>query len=162
MAGKEFKKAIRIYADTSVLGGVFDFEFSAASSKFLDQVKMKRFQLVISPVVEEEISEAPRRVQALYQSVAPLAELAPVTEAVVRLQQAYLRARILSSKWARDALHVASASASGCRIIVSWNFRHIVHYKKIALYNAINIREGYFPIGIHTPQEVIEYEKEEV
>jgi len=46
--------------------------------------------------------------------------------------------------------------------MVSWNFRHIVHYDKIALYNAINIREGYSPIGIHTPQEVIEYEKEEV
>jgi predicted nucleic acid-binding protein len=156
------RKALRIYADTSVFGGVFDPEFSAASSRFLDQVGSKRFQLVISPLVEEEISEAPHRVQDLYQSVAPLAELAPVAEAAGRLQAAYLRARIVSSKWARDALHVASASVAGCQIMVSWNFRHIVHYDKIALYNAINIREGYSPIGIHTPQEVIEYEKEEV
>jgi hypothetical protein len=29
-----------------------------------------------------------------------------------------------------------------------------------ASYNAVNVREGYSPIGIHTPQEVIEYEKE--
>ncbi|OGP56869.1 MAG: hypothetical protein A2V67_18380 [Deltaproteobacteria bacterium RBG_13_61_14] len=153
---------MRIYADTSVFGGVFDPEFAAASSLFLDQVKKNRFHLVISPLVEEEISEAPRRVQALYQSVAPLTELAPVTEAAARLQTAYLRARIVSRKWARDALHVAIASAAGCQIMVSWNFRHIVHYDKIALYNAINIREGYSSIGIHTPQEVIEYEKEKV
>jgi hypothetical protein len=43
------KKAIRIYADTSVFGGVFDPEFAAASSLFLDQVKKNRFHLVISP-----------------------------------------------------------------------------------------------------------------
>jgi hypothetical protein len=47
-------------------------------------------------------------------------------------------------------------------MIVSWNFRHIVHYEKIPLYNAINVREGYFPIGIYTPQEVIEYEEEKI
>jgi hypothetical protein len=57
-----------------------------------------------------------------------------------------------------DALHVALATVSGCQMIFSWNFRHIVHYDKIALYNAINVREGFAPISIHTPQEVMEYE----
>jgi hypothetical protein len=31
--------AIRIYADTSVFGGVFDDEFAAASKIFFDQVE---------------------------------------------------------------------------------------------------------------------------
>ena len=42
-------------------------------------------------------------------------------------------------------------------MIVIWNLRHIVHYEKMALYNAINVKEGYRPIGIHTPSEVIDY-----
>ena len=146
--------------DTSVFGGVFDPEFATASSRFLEQARGDKFKLVISPLVEAEISQAPPRVQALYQSVVWLSEMALVAEAAGHLQAAYLRARILSSQWARDALHVANASAAGCQILVSWNFRHIVHYDKIPLYNAINIREGYSPIAIHTPQEVIEYEKE--
>ena len=37
-----------------------------------------------------------------------------------------------------DALHVAVATVSGCSVIVSWNFKHIVNYRKIPLYNAIN------------------------
>jgi hypothetical protein len=38
---------------------------------------------------------------------------------------------------------------------VSWNFKHIVNFKKIPLYNGINLTHGYAAIAIHTPQEVI-------
>jgi len=38
-----------------------------------------------------------------------------------------------------DALHVALASVAGCTMIVSWNFKHIVHFPKIPLYRAINV-----------------------
>ena len=57
-----------------------------------------------------------------------------------------------------DALHVAIATVSGCDIIVSWNFKHIVHYDKIALYNAVNRINGYKDIFINSPAEVIDYE----
>jgi hypothetical protein len=110
--------------------------------------------------VAAEIEGAPKKVQTLYQTVLPLAEMLPITEATRRLREAYLRAKIVTPQWAADALHVAHATVCGCQMIVSWNFRHIVHFEKIALYNAINVQEGYSPIGIHTPQEVIDYEKE--
>ena len=45
-------------------------------------------------------------------------------------------------------------------MIVSWNFRHIVHFDKIRLYNAINLFNGYASIAIHSPLEVIAYEDE--
>jgi len=41
---------------------------------------------------------------------------------------------------------------------VSWNFRHIVHFEKIPLYNAVNVLNGWGHIGIYSPLEVIEYE----
>lgn len=155
------RKPTRVYMDTSVLGGAFDQEFERGSLAFLEQVRAGKFGLVLSAVVEEEMTAAPARVQSLYRSLLPLAEIVATTEAALQLREAYLAAEILPAQWAADALHVALASASGCAMIVSWNFRHIVHYKKIALYNAVNIREGYAAIGIHSPQEVIEYEKEE-
>jgi hypothetical protein len=63
-------------------------------------------------------------------------------EALV-LRDSYLKSNIVSKKYSNDALHVALATTSRCSIIVSWNFKHIVHFEKIALYNAINISEGY-------------------
>ena len=96
----------------------------------------------------------------LYEAISAVAEVVPITEATLLLQEAYLASGVVARQWDVDALHVAYATVSGCQMIVSWNFRHIVHYKKIALYHAINVREGYLPIGIHTPQEVMEYEEE--
>jgi len=46
------RRPIRVYAETSVFGGVFDEEFSKASAEFLEQVRSRRFQLVLSAAVE--------------------------------------------------------------------------------------------------------------
>ena len=59
---------------------------------------------------------------------------------------------------AADALHVALATANRCRLIVSWNFKHIVHFDKIPLYNGVNLINGYDTLSINTPSEVIAYE----
>ena len=41
-------------------------------------------------------------------------------------------------------------------IMVSWNFKHIVHFEKIRGYQGVNLVRGYHTIPIHTPREVIE------
>jgi len=129
----------RIYVDTSVFGGVFDEEFKEPSQKFFEQVKQGLFELVISGVVEGEISDAPDNVRNLYEHMLQYANVVEVTEQSLRLQNAYLNAKVVSKKWADDALHVAVATVSVCDMIVSWNFKHIVHFEKIPLYNAVNI-----------------------
>ena len=58
----------------------------------------------------------------------------------------------------RRALHVALATTNRCRLIVSWNFKHIVHFDKIPLYNGVNLINGYDTLSINTPSEVIDYE----
>jgi hypothetical protein len=45
------KKPMRVYADTSVFGGICDKEFEEASAAFFDLVRASRFRLVVSPVV---------------------------------------------------------------------------------------------------------------
>ena len=71
------------------------------------------------------------------------------------LQQAYLGAHIVGPKWETDVLHVAMATVSGCMAIVSWNFKHIVNFRRIPLYNEVNRANGYGPLAIHTPPEVV-------
>jgi hypothetical protein len=40
-------------------------------------------------------------------------------------------------------------------MIVSWNFKHIVHYDKIRGFNAVNLREGYPLLAIYSPLEIV-------
>ena len=68
---------------------------------------------------------------------------------------AYLSAGVVGPANEGDAMHVAAATVANCDIIVSWNLKHIVHYDKIRGYNAVNLREGYRTLAIHSPKEVV-------
>jgi len=151
----------RVYADSSVFGGVFDEEFMAPSAAFFEQVRSGRFRLVVSPVIQDELAEAPENVRALFKEMLDLSEQVEALAEAAGLQQAYLRARIIGEASMADAMHVALASVSGCRAVVSWNFKHIVHMEKIPLYNGVNMARGYPSIGIYSPMEVIRYAEEE-
>jgi len=149
---------LKVYADTSVYGGAFDPEFQRASRAFFEQVEAGRFRLVASAIVLREVRGAPEEIRRLAGAMLAEGELVDVTAEAVTLQDAYIEAGIVGPASEADALQVACATVTGCQMIVSWNFRHIVHYQKIALYNAINIVQGYSEIRIHSPLEVIEHE----
>jgi len=149
---------IRVYADTSVFGGVFDDIFETASRAFFQQVREGRFQLVISSVVQREIGDAPARVREFFGELAGLADFINSTEEALQLRQAYLNAGIVTAKSAADALHVALATVAKCRLIVSWNFKHIVHFQKIPLYQGVNLVNGYEGINLYSPPQVLSYE----
>jgi predicted nucleic acid-binding protein len=155
------KKQIRVYVDTSVFGGVFDDEFARASKQFFNEVQENRFVLITSEGVREEILEAPQRVQDYFEKMLSYCETVEIGADAYALQEAYLKEGIVSEKYAADALHVALATVSNARMIVSWNFKHIVNFQKIPLYNAVNQLNGYDPIDIYSPLEVIDNEDEE-
>jgi predicted nucleic acid-binding protein len=129
-------KAVRVYIDTSIVGGKFDSEFQKASELFFEQVRENKFHLIISALVREEITAAPANIRKFLDKLIPDATIIDVSEVALRLREAYLKANILTKKNSNDALHVALATVNNCPIIVSWNFKHIVHYEKIALYNS--------------------------
>ena len=151
---------LRVYADTSVFGGAFDEQFAEPSRRFLDQVQAGRLHLVTSAVVRDELEDAPPGVRALFAAVVDVSEVAGITVAAAELQQAYLQHGVVPARWGADALHVAIATVAGCPVLVSWNFRHIVNFRRIRLYNAVNALSGYADIAIHSPLEVLEDEEE--
>jgi predicted nucleic acid-binding protein len=153
---------LRVYADTSVFGGVFDPEFAKASERFFAQVRKGVFQLVVSSIVADELAAAPPQVRSLFDEILPQAEVTPITEEAAELSESYLQHNILAPAWREDAMHVALATVSRCDLIVSWNFGHIVHFDKIPRYNAVNILRGHRPIAIHSPSEVAFDEDETV
>ncbi len=55
-----------------------------------------------------------------------------------------------------EALHARRTHAvARADVIASWNFKHIVHYDKIRLFNAVNLREGYSLVDIRSPMEIV-------
>jgi len=150
---------IKVYADTSVFGGVFDKEFSKPSKQFFKDVESGLFHLVTSAIVQAEIESAPKKVRDFFKQNTILAEIVEISPEILELRQAYLDAKILTIKSLDDAAHVAIASASQCQMIVSWNFKHIVHFDKIPKYNAVNTIKGYGHLDIYSPLEVIRYDE---
>ena len=49
------KRPVKVYADTSVYGGVFDEEFAEASMAFFDVVRTGEYILFVSDVVNQEL-----------------------------------------------------------------------------------------------------------
>lgn len=150
----------RVYVDTSVFGGVFDKLFSEASQAFFAEAARGRFRLVVSAVVRDEIAQAPEDVQDVYRSAVTESEVLAVSDEALHLRDAYVEAGVVGPKWNEDALHVALATVSQCVMIVSWNFKHIVNFRRIPQYNAINAREGYGSLAIYSPLEVTAYDPE--
>ncbi|NNM86767.1 MAG: type II toxin-antitoxin system VapC family toxin [Phycisphaerales bacterium] len=153
--------AIRVYADTSVYGGVFDREFQQPSRQFFSLVRAGRFELVASALVEDELAYAPKDVRHWFDQMQDVTDRVVISTDAIRLRRAYLAAGIVTAKSLTDALHVAIASVSGCSLIVSWNFKHIVHFEKVPLYNAANVLHRWPELEIRSPAEVIEDDQDE-
>ncbi len=81
-------------------------------------------------------------------------------EEVAVLMEYYQKREILDKKFRNDMLHVAIATVNKVDLVVSWNFKHIVHFDKIRQFNAANLEMGYQPLAIHSPKEVTYYEKD--
>ena len=123
---------LRIYVDTSVIGGCLDEEFAEESLRLFESARLGALSLLVSDVVLRELEDAPADVQRLLESLPESAvDSVPLTEEVLRLRDAYVARGIVGSKWMDDATHVAAATVAAADAIVSWNFQHIVRLDKI-------------------------------
>jgi hypothetical protein len=147
---------LRIYVDTSVFGGCFDREYQESSQAFFQLAFDQRIILLISNLVAIELKYAPPEVRQFFFSL-PGAAVESIRRSYesIRLRNLYLNAGVLGPKHLFDADHIALATIAQADLIVSWNFRHMVHPGKIRGFNHINRQEDYPPVDIRTPGEVI-------
>lgn len=149
-------RIIRVYADTSVFGGCFDDEFREASRGFFSCIKEGTFRLVVSETILLELQDAPDNVREVLAGLAPdVLEEVPVTDAVEELRDAYIAAGVLTDGSVLDAEHVACATVADVDFVVSWNYKHLVHYERISGFQGVNLIHGYTAIRIFSPLEVI-------
>ena len=150
-------KKLRIYLDTSVIGGCFDDEFNEYSNKLFETFLSSINIAIISSTTLSELANAPLKVrekvteipQGCYEEIF-------VSSEMNSLADAYIGEKIVTPKYFDDALHIAIATVLKVDLLVSWNFKHIVNFEKISRFNAVNVREGYGHLEIRTPRDVVE------
>lgn len=155
-------KKLRIYVDTSVIGGCYDSEFKVWSEALMEDFRHRRYVPVLSDVTSAEVAPAPEFVQALHRELVALpAEVVSVTNETAALVESYTARSVLGARFINDMLHIALATVAEVDVLVSWNFKHIVRLDKIRLFNAVNMEQGYKALAIYSPREVMSYGAEE-
>jgi hypothetical protein len=81
-------------------------------------------------------------------------EVVKRTDGAKALAQAYIKERIITPKSKADTEHIAIATIAQVDLLVSWNFKHIVNYDRIRLYNAVNLKHGYRMLEIRSPRDL--------
>jgi O-phosphoseryl-tRNA(Cys) synthetase len=113
---------------------------------------------MLSDVIAAEIEDAPENDQSVYAELVTFnAEILTVEESALELADEYQKRGILTQNFYADGLHIALATVAEADLLVSWNFKHIVHFNKIRLFNAVNIEFGFKPLQIFSPREVTPY-----
>lgn len=150
---------LRLYIDSSVIGGYIDDEFEVATRKLFDRIIAKDFDIYFSEVNETELSLAPLRVRELTKLIpADCYKYLELNEEAKKLAETYVAEKALGKASMNDAYHIAIASVNRLDCLVSWNFKHIVNFDKIKLFNSINLKLGFPLIDIRTPLEFLKYE----
>lgn len=146
---------IKVYLDTSVIGGCFDKEFISDSKILIDEIKNGIRKGVVSDITDKEIQKAPLKVVDFYNSFREKLEVLIIKEEIEVLAELYLKEKIITQKYRNDCLHIAYATIYEVDVLVSWNFKHIVNFDKIIKFNKVNLKNGYKSLSIYSPKEVI-------
>src|SRR3989304_6223887 len=146
---------MRIYVDTSVIGGCFDQEFAEWSNKLVSEINTGEKVAVISDLTLQELEKAPLQVRQLIQNI-PIKHLTMIVldEESKALAKRYIQERAISSKHLVDAQLIAMATIHRVDFLASWNFKEMVNVYRIRQYNAVNLKYGYSIIDIRTPKEL--------
>ncbi len=151
---------LRIYIDTSVIGGCLDKEFQNASRQLIDKFKQGEMIAVISELTTLELKDAPQEVLDILREIPEKnIEYVELTEEAVNLARKYLGEGVIGGGKLVDAEHIAIATINRVDVLASWNFRHIVNLQRIRGYNSVNLKYGHPLLEIRSPLEVIAYEE---
>ena len=152
-------RPIRIYVDTSVFGGFFDTEFDKETKLLFNKILNGEFNLIISDLTQNELMKAPENVRNLIIDLnIKDVEVIKISNEEINLATNYVSENVVGKTSFDDCIHIATATINNVDLLVSWNFKHIVNVMRIRGYNAVNIKNGYKPIDIRSPKDLIYYE----
>ncbi|MCL2089196.1 MAG: hypothetical protein FWH14_06910 [Oscillospiraceae bacterium] len=155
-------RVAKIYLETTLFNHFFDVEREAhaATVKLFKEIKAKKYEAYTSLYVTDEIvkSTEPKRSKMLSLITEYDMQVLSFSDEIRALADIYVNENIIPVKYRYDGLHIACATVNDLDYIFSLNFKHINKVKTKTMTSAINIREGYRPVIIASPLEVVDDE----
>jgi len=152
---------VRYYIDTSVFGGYFDEEFEFITKLLFEVIFKENVTILYSEMTETEMENAPQGIKDFIIGLPrSLIEFIEITPEAIDLADKYITEKVVGKTSRDDCIHIALATINKADVLISWNFKHIVNYRRIRGYNSVNLKFGYQMLEIRSPQEMINYENE--
>ena len=156
-------RVAKIYLETTMFNYYFDKdrESHADTVKLFEEIKSNKYEAYTSTYVTDELNAAdePKRSQMLSLVKKYNIVVLRNNEEAELLADIYVNDGVIPVKYRYDGLHIAIAAIYDLDYIFSLNFQHINKLKTKMMTSNINIRQGYKPIYICSPMEVVEYEE---
>jgi len=147
---------MKVYADTSTIGGCFDIEFKEWSLALFVEYQQGAKRIMLSDLTIQELEFARDEIRFKLNEIPKVQVISiGVNDEAIKLAETYINEGALTNKSYNDALHIALATINNADVLASWNFKHIVNINRIRLYNSINLKLGYKMIEIRTPREIL-------
>jgi len=159
-------KKTKIYLDTSVISHLDAPETPEKMEDTLllwGKLKDGKYEVVLSEVVFAELAKCSEPKKSKLDNFLRQIQYERVesSDEVVALASKFVDFGILKQKSFNDCRHIAAALLSGCEIVVSWNFKHMVCAKTVRGVREIAAKGGYNDIMIFTPSTLIEEPEDE-
>ena len=102
---------MRIYIDTSVVGGCFDEEFKDSTQRLFKRLEDNEVKFVISDLLELELIQAPKHVsELLLKYPTDKFERIELTQETVDLADKYISEKVVGRTSLEDCRHIALAT----------------------------------------------------
>ena len=155
----------KIYLDTSVISHLDapdTPEKMKETVRLWNKLQRGEYEVVLSWVVFDELDKCQEPKKSYLAAAVQEINYVRVehTGEANALANRFIELGILKEKSLEDCLHIASALMSGCDIIVSWNFKHVVNPKTIKGAKVVAAAEGYRDIMICSPTMLVESDNE--
>ena len=140
-------------------GGYFDVEFADTTKELFKEIIDEHIIILYSEMTESELVNAPAKIKNFVKNLSSdFIEYIEISEESIILADKYISENIVGKTSRDDCIHIALATINRADVLISWNFKHIVNFKRIHGYNSVNLKYGYPTIEIRSPKEMVNYE----
>jgi len=151
----------KIYLETTLFNYFFDTDRDGHSDtvKLFKEIQAGKYEAYTSSYVLDELEETKdeRKRESMFALIGEHNIIViPGDDEAQNLASVYVNAGVIPAAKSYDSLHISIATINDLDYIFSFNFKHINRVKTKTMTSAINISEGYKPITIATPGEVVE------
>ncbi|GMO24704.1 MAG: hypothetical protein Pg6A_11680 [Termitinemataceae bacterium] len=150
-------KKLKLYLDTSIISYLDQTdspEKMAETRLFWRKIKAGEFEIILSRVTLDELERCNESKRSVLEEY--LAEIqflcVEKTDDIEKIASDFIAHHILPPKCIDDCYHIAFAIVTGCDMIVSWNFKHIVNHKTQIGVKIISALEGYNELRVCSPE----------